>query len=76
MTDVNRTPGYREENGQVILTMSRDDYDWILFGLGALTGQRMRDGLSAEPVMELMNRLNEGNPHYAAYKVEVPDGRR
>ena len=61
---------YREENGQVVLTMTREDYNWILFALGCLTGQRMRDGTAIEPVLEFMNRLNQGNPNYTPYQVE------
>lgn len=47
---------YREENGQVVLTMSREDYERLLFDLTAM--------------LEFMNRLNQGNPQYTPYQVE------
>lgn len=55
---------YREENGQVVLTMSRDDYEIILLSLGTFSGLR---GSSIGPMLALMNRLNEGNPNYRPY---------
>ena len=32
---------YREENGQVVLTMKAEDYEMILMALGAFTAMRM-----------------------------------
>jgi len=62
---------YREENGLVILTMSRDDYERLLFRLGMHCGNAIRMGsdwrLTMVEELSLMNRLNEGNPHYAPY---------
>jgi hypothetical protein len=59
---------YREEDGQVILTMSREDYDLVLMMLGMATGYCLKEH-STNPekarntALGLMNRLNEGNPH-------------
>ena len=59
---------YSEENGQVVLRMSREDYEIVLMALGAFTGMR---GSSIAPLLALMNRLNEGNPHHTPYQVEA-----
>lgn len=58
---------YSEENGQVVLRMSREDYEIVLMALGAFTGMR---GSSIAPMLALMNRLNSGNPNYTPYQVE------
>ena len=55
---------YSEQDGQVVLKMSREDYDWIVFALGALAGGRARDGADPMPIVLLMDRLNQGNPPY------------
>jgi hypothetical protein len=56
---------YREENGQVILALSRDDYQLVLMLLGAgVAGERI---VSWKRACELLNRLNEGNPHFTPY---------
>ncbi len=35
---------YREENGQVVLTMKAEDYEMILMALGAFTAMTWRNG--------------------------------
>jgi hypothetical protein len=60
---------YREENGQVILTMSREDYQLVLMLLGAgVAGEHV---VSWKKACMLLNRLNEGNPNYTPYQVET-----
>ncbi len=56
---------YREEDGQVILTMSREDYQFFNFLV-------RREGLAYLPdqTCNFLNRLNEGNPHYTPYRIE------
>jgi hypothetical protein len=63
---------YREENGQVILSMSREDYDALLIRLGLAAGVAATcdKALFAEHV-KMLNRLNEGNPNYRPYQVEA-----
>lgn len=60
---------YSEKDGQVILTMSREDYADMLMvlKLRAVTS-RLRE--NRENMKQLLNRLNEGNPHYTPYQVE------
>jgi hypothetical protein len=66
---------YREENGQVILTMSREDYGQLIYRLGksagivALTAAAQKRRIESHAAF--MNRLNSGNPHYTPYQVET-----
>ena len=60
---------YREENGQVILTMSREDYDKLLLLLGAGTAGMMNGGANLDSILDFVNRLNQGNPNYTPYQV-------
>jgi hypothetical protein len=73
---------YREENGQVILTMSREDWSQLCLVLGFANGEalgldhgfslsrRQREAIKPPRITELMNRLNQGNPNYTPYQVE------
>lgn len=54
---------YGEKDGQVVLTMSRADYETLLICLGAAAGL----AVALQPHLELMDRLNEGNPNYRPY---------
>ena len=65
---------YSEENGQVVLTMSREDYLIVLRALGSFTAPVAaysligeKDGLNR--MLDFMNRLNQGNPNYTPYQV-------
>jgi len=65
---------YREENGQVVLTMSREDYVRLLFRLGAGFGAWLHSHSDRFPdivrdELAFINRLNEGNPNYTPQKV-------
>jgi hypothetical protein len=64
---------YREENGQVILTMNPEDYERLLMCLGAATAMSAlgRHVLTFNAVLEMMNRLNDGNPNWTPYQVEA-----
>jgi hypothetical protein len=59
---------YSEENGQVILRMSREDYDQLIYGLGLLLGKSFFGG-DPKALIAFMNRLNSGNPNYTPYQV-------
>lgn len=64
---------YREENGQVVLTMSREDYLQVLNVIAAATVHAAHGGKGVPSVNDLfglVNRLNEGNPNYTPYQVE------
>ena len=64
---------YREENGQVILTMSQLQYERLLmvFALATMRGMENRKDFprATENTLELLNQLNEGNPNYRPYLI-------
>jgi hypothetical protein len=60
---------YSEENGLVVLRMTREDYDFLLIGYGMLIGKSFFGG-SPKALIEYFNRLNEGNPDYTPYQVK------
>jgi hypothetical protein len=62
---------YREQDGQVILTMSREDYQHLLFALGEAAACTRKFGGDLNGELSFLNRLNEGNPHYTPYQVEA-----
>ena len=58
--------GYKEdENGDIILTMSKDDYQWLFLALGIATGAASKEenDKMVHSLCSLMERLNKGNPH-------------
>ena len=55
--------GYREENGHVVLTLTRDDYNRLSLALGYAAGWMITRAARRE-VFGLGNRINEGNPHF------------
>jgi hypothetical protein len=72
---------YREENDQVILTMSREDYEIVMTILRQRLSPERRFRFSVvnpspmlcELVENLLNRLNSGNPHYTPYQVKTSE---
>jgi hypothetical protein len=54
---------YREENGQVILTMSREDYRQIMFGLA-----RARIILRSDAFVAAVNRINDGSQEVEPFR--------
>lgn len=61
---------YQERDGQVILTMSREDYENLLVALGMGTAAYLSRSDGLREILALVNRLNEGNPAYTPYRVE------
>jgi hypothetical protein len=61
---------YREENGEVVLTLSRDDYDLLLILLGLAVAALLPDPTPVDRAIRMINRLNEGNPQFAPYQVK------
>ena len=60
---------YSEENGEVVLRMSWEDYQMLLIVLGYATGGAIKDAWTpASRMFELTNRLNQGNPNYTPYQ--------
>jgi hypothetical protein len=62
---------YREEKGQVILTVSRKDYDNLLFYLGLATASLLARHDELRDMLAFVNRLNDGNPAWTPY--EIPE---
>jgi hypothetical protein len=60
---------YREENGQVMVTMDMLDWQILLILLGRTLTILERDERPA--FFSLVNRLNQGNPDYTPYQVEA-----
>jgi hypothetical protein len=58
---------YSEENGQVVLTMSREDYTDVDYAL-LIAIDRCRSAARANRWRELRDRLNSGNPNYTPYQ--------
>jgi hypothetical protein len=56
--------GYSEKDGQVVLTLSREDYHTILMAL-LIAGQPT----PTRKWKQILNRLNQGNPNYTPYQV-------
>ena len=59
------TPGYREFEDNVMLTMSKDDYLQLLMMMGFATGKSTPERVNRW--LKLVNRINEGNPHFTPY---------
>ncbi len=63
---------YRDlDDGNVQLTLSRDDFQQLMFFLGVAAGSLARDGEKQQGrlVFALLNRMNEGNPLYRPYQL-------
>lgn len=68
---------YSEENGQVVLRMSREDYEALNRSLYTRCSLHSSLSRSAEvrleelrELCEFLDRLNSGNPNYTPYRVE------
>jgi hypothetical protein len=60
---------YCEQDGQVVLTLSKEDFFKVLHAFAALTREFLaRPGEVAE-ILAALNRLNEGNPQWEPYSV-------
>jgi hypothetical protein len=63
---------YTERGDEVILQMTRDDYERLLFLLGISGGFIAREhGAQSKPFRDyinFINGLNTGNPHFVPYR--------
>lgn len=65
--------GYQEnEKGEVVVTMTRDDWLDLLLALGYARGAASRQGsvVLARKIAGLVNRINEGNPRFRQYLLD------
>lgn len=60
---------YREEQGQIILTLTPNDWANLLMTLGIAAGALEPDSPMLNRVFNLVNRLNEGNANFRPYEV-------
>ncbi len=63
------TPGYREEDGFVVLTMTDEDWGKLLLVLGYAIGTYQRDNEKCPSLFALVNRMNAGNPNFTSYEI-------
>jgi hypothetical protein len=57
-------------SGNVVLRMTAEDYYMLLMALGMATGSAAKNGQDTKPWIELVNKLNEGNPDFVPYTME------
>lgn len=65
---MNHDIGYREEDGVVVLRMTRDDYEGLLVALGFALGASGPASALRVQILGLVNRLNAGNPNFTPYE--------
>ncbi len=71
MSEEDSRTGYAEDaNGNVVLTMTRGDYEWLLHAMGFYIGAFGRDKgfAAAKPLFAITNRINAGNPGIPVYE--------
>jgi len=62
--------GYAENaEGDVVVTMSRDDWFDLMFLLGAAAGGATGDENERVKILALLGRLNRGNPGFAMHQL-------
>ena len=60
---------YSEKGGQVVLTISREDWTNLLMTLGIAAGSLDAESPMLAKVFHLVDRLTQGNPNYRPYRV-------
>lgn len=63
--------GYSENNGNVVLEMTKEDYLSLLFCLGMATGKCSDNKPMMNSMVSLLNRLNQGNPNFSQYEIAI-----
>lgn len=58
---------YQTDGETVTLTMSREDYNFLLMALGMATGIASRDQMWG--IVSLVNQMNAGNPDFTPYDI-------
>jgi hypothetical protein len=61
-------PGYSEEGDQVVLRMTRDDWEKLLLLMGF--GLHSPIFATRSAGLQFANRLNAGNPNFTLYQVK------
>ena len=60
---------FKREAGQVTLVMSEGDYDSVLLALAIAAATALGDKRMFCQWIELVNRLNAGNPQFTPYEI-------
>ena len=71
MSNETKTGYAEDENGNVVLTMTRDDYEFLVHSIGHYVGALSNEKdwpARAKPLFQLVDRLNTGNPAWHAYE--------
>lgn len=62
-----------DEKGNIVLTMTRDEYSLLLlqlgYALGALSKENSLPRELMNQALKLVNSLNEGNPNWKPYEL-------
>lgn len=69
MTTEEQPLGFSEQDDIVTLRMTKYDYSLLLIALGAYSARQLDRG-QLRPALELVNRINHGNPAYVPYKTK------
>lgn len=64
---------YTLEGDEVVLRMSREDYEHLLFLIASAHGKMFDSWESRPRELAFMNRLNSGNPNYTPYRTGEND---
>ena len=59
------------ESKQVVLTLARGDYELLMLALGFVSGSVSDDKPRLYGLLDLVNRINEGNPNFRPYETDV-----
>jgi hypothetical protein len=67
--------GYTRNGDRVTIEMNIEDWQSLVFVLGAAAGAASRNGDTASFLkwLELANRLNAGNPNWLPYELAAPE---
>ena len=62
---------YSRIGDKVTLEMPPQDYDLLMMSLGYAMGITLQDPITAYCILDLVNRMNAGNPSFIPY--EIPE---
>lgn len=62
-------PGYSEEGDEVVLRMTRTDYNALLVVIGYAAGADS-EGFVSKMATKLANAINRGNPRWTRYRID------
>lgn len=57
-----------KENGEVQITLTKDEFNWLVFAMGLAAGGANKDANLFTRMVKLTNAINDGNPNWAPLK--------